>query len=281
MTAPSPVLDVTDATFASEVLAYSKTMPVVVDFWAPWCGPCRMLGPIIEKVAGEHAGEVRLVKLNTDENPQVATQFRIQSIPAVKAFRDGKMVREFMGAQPEPQVRAFFSALLPTEAERAAKQASELAAKDPVAAEAAFREVLAKSPGNADAVVGLSRILLARGDRDEATSLLDRAPTDRRAKVLKHRLFLESFQQKHADEDIAGEVAANPKDPRARYRHGVLLAAKEQYEPALEELLESIRIDRGFAEGAARKAVLAIFDILGLDSPLTREYQRRLSQLLF
>ena len=140
MTAPSPVLDVTDATFASEVLAYSKTMPVVVDFWAPWCGPCRMLGPIIEKVAGEHAGEVRLVKLNTDENPQVATQFRIQSIPAVKAFRDGKMVREFMGAQPEPQVRAFFSALLPTEAERAAKQASELAAKDPVAAEAAFRE---------------------------------------------------------------------------------------------------------------------------------------------
>lgn len=281
MTAPSPVLDVTDATFATEVLEYSKTMPVVVDFWAPWCGPCRMLGPIIEKVAGEHAGEVRLVKINTDENPQVATQFRIQSIPAVKAFRDGKVAREFMGAQPEPQVRAFFAALLPTEAERAVKQATDLAAKDPVAAEAAFRDVLAKSPGNADAVVGLARILLARGDREEAATLLDRAPADRRAKVLKHRLFLEGFEQKHEGEDIPGEVEANPTDPRARYRHGVLLAAREQYEPALEELIESIRLDRTFADGAARKAVLAVFDILGMEAPLTREYQRRLSQVLF
>ena len=120
MTAPSPVLDVTDATFASEVLAASNARVVVVDFWAPWCGPCRVLGPTIERVAASFGDEVRLVKLNTDENPRTATQYRIQGIPAVKAFRGGQVVNEFTGAIPEPQVRAFFQKLVPSPAERAA-----------------------------------------------------------------------------------------------------------------------------------------------------------------
>jgi putative thioredoxin len=141
--------------------------------------------------------------------------------------------------------------------------------------------VLAQSPGNVDAIVGLAQLLVSRGEREEAQKLVDRAPNDRRAKVIKHRLFLDGFAERHGHEDLRGDVAANPNDPRARYRWGVMLAAGAQYEAALDELLESIRLDRAFADGAARKAALAVFDLLGLDSPITREYQRRLSSLLF
>ena len=282
MTSPHAIaLDVTDTTFAADVLERSKSVPVVVDFWAPWCGPCRVLGPIIERVAAEHGDDVVLAKLNTDENPRTAMQFQIQGIPAVKAFRNGRVVKEFTGAIPEPQVRAFFAALVPTETEKTAREAARKAAAGDPGAEAALRAVLEKSPGNADAVVGLATILLDRGATDEATELLERAPQDRRAKVLKHRVFLDGFAKKHAGEDIAGEAAAAPADPRARYRYGALLASRGEFDAALDELLESVRLDREFAEGAARKAALAVFDILGLESPITREYQRRLSQLLF
>lgn len=281
MQAGQAVREVTDATFATEVLEASKSVPVVVDFWAPWCGPCRVLGPVIERVAAEHAGEVLLAKLNTDENPRVASQYRIQGIPAVKAFRNGRVASEFTGALPEPQVRAFFAKLVPTAAERAAREAVELASQDPAAAEQRFREVLATSPNNADAIVGLAKILIARGQGAEAEGLLERAPTDRRAKMLQHRIFLEGFAARHAGEDLEAEAAANPRDPRARYRWGLALAARGDYERALDELLESVRLDRTFAEGAARKAILAVFDLVGPDAALTREYQRRLSSVLF
>ena len=282
MPAAPAVLDVTDATFAAEVLERSKSQPVVVDFWAPWCGPCRVLGPIIERVAAETNGEVLLAKLNTDENPRTATAYRIEGIPAVKAFQDGRMVAEFTGAVPETQVRAFFAKLVPTAAERATKEAAAAASSgDTAAAEAQYRAALAASSTNADAIVGLAGILLARGERAEAETLISRAPTDRRAKVMKHRLFLDDFAAKHASEDLAGEVAANAADPRARYRLGVMLAARGDYDEAVSQLLQSLKLDRGFAEGAARKAVLAVFDILGLDSPQTREYQKQLSNVLF
>ena len=281
MPAAGAIHDATDATFATAVLEESSRRPVVVDFWAPWCGPCRMLGPIIERVAAEYGDDVALIKLNTDENPRTAAQYRIQGIPAVKAFRDGRVVSEFTGALPEAQVRAFFAKLAPSPAQKAARAAEELAKRDPRAAEQRFREVLAADAGNADAIVGLAQLLLARGDRDEAERLLARAPADRRAKALRHRLFLEGFAQRHASEDIEGEARANPRDARARYRLGVLFAARGGYEAALAELLESVRLDRSFADGAARKAALAVFDILGLEDPLTREYQRRLSTLLF
>lgn len=282
MPATQAYIDVTDATFATEVLERSKSVPVVVDFWAPWCGPCRVLGPIIEKVAGENAGAVVLAKLNTDENPRTATTYRIQGIPAVKAFRNGEVVAEFTGAYPEPQVRAFFAKILPSPEEKVASQADELLRKGDVAgAEAQYREVLKSQPSNADALVGLSAILISRGEAEAAEELLERIPTDRRAKVLRHQIFLGGFEAKHRNEDLEGEAHANARDPRARYRWGVMLAARGQFEPALDELIESVRIDRNFADGAARKAVLAVFDILGLDSPLTREYQRRLSNVLF
>ena len=281
MAAAGAVIEATDANFGTTVIEESKQRPVVVDFWAPWCGPCRMLGPIIEKVAAEHGEDVRLVKLNTDENPQAATAFRIQGIPAVKAFRNGRVVAEFTGALPEPQVRAFFAKLVPSPAEKAAREAEALAEQDPAEAERRFRAVLASNPNNADAIVGLAELLLDRDETEEAEKILERAPTDRRAKALKHWIFLNAFADRHEHEDLEGEARANPNDPRARYRWGAMLAAHGQFEAALDELLESVRIDRSFADGAARKAALAIFDILGLENPLTREYQRRLSSLLF
>lgn len=282
MAATESVIEVTDATFDAEVLGRSKERPVVVDFWAPWCGPCRVLGPVIERVAASYGGQVTLAKLNTDENPRTAQAFRIQGIPAVKAFRDGAVVSEFTGAVPEPQVRAFFAALAPSPADRLAARAEALAlAGDTAGAEILYREILAKQTGHVPSIVGLAEILAARGERQEAEQLLGRAPADRRAKALKHQLFLADFALRHEGEDLEGDAQANPGDARARYRWGVLLAARGRYEDALEELLESVRLDRGMADGAARKAVLALFDILGLDSPLTREYQRRLSMVLF
>ncbi len=279
---PQSYVEVTDANFATEVQERSRTLPVVVDFWAPWCGPCRVLGPIIEKVAEENYGKVVLAKLNTDENPRIAALFRIQGIPAVKAFRDGKVIAEFTGAYPEPKVRAFFETVLGAPTLRITSDAEDfLRAGDIPAAEAAYRAILAKLPAQPDAVVGLANILLGRGETEAAGDLLDRAPTDRRAKTMKHRIFLDGFAAKHATEDLQGAATANPRNPRDRYRWGVMLAANEKYEAALDELIESVRIDRAFADGAARKAILAVFDILGLDSELTRDYQRKLSSALF
>jgi putative thioredoxin len=279
---PQTYVEVTDGNFAVEVQEKSKTIPVVVDFWAPWCGPCRVLGPIIEKVAEENKGKVVLAKLNTDENPKVAALFRIQGIPAVKAFKDGKVVAEFTGAYPEPQVRAFFERVVGAPAIRVTQEAEDhLRAGNVEAAEQAFRAILQKQPGQPDAVVGLATIMLSRGQTAEADELLERAPADRRAKTMRHRIFLDGFAAKHEGEDLEAAAKANSRNPRDRYRWGVMLAARERYEEALDELIESVRIDRSFADGAARKAILAIFDIIGLDSPMTREYQRRLSSALF
>jgi putative thioredoxin len=237
---------------------------------------------VIEKVALEHKDKVVLAKLNTDENPRIAALFRIQGIPAVKAFRDGKVVAEFTGAYPEPQVRAFFDKVVGAAPVRVTEEAeARLRAGDVAGAETAFRAVLAKQPSQPDALTGLAAILLGRGETEAAEDLLDRAPAHRPAKILKHRIFLDGFAAKYASENLEAEAAANPLGPRERYRWGVMLAARERYEDALDELLESVRLDRTFADGAARKAVLAVFDILGLDSPLTREYQRRLSNVLF
>ena len=223
---PHTYVEVTDGNFAIEVQEKSKTVPVVVDFWAPWCGPCRVLGPIIEKVAEENHGKVVLAKLNTDENPKVAALFRIQGIPAVKAFKDGKVIAEFTGAYPEPQVRAFFEKVVGAPAIRVTQDADDhLRAGNVDAAEAGYRAILAKQPSQPDALVGLAAILAGKGETAAAEDLLDRAPTDRRAKILKHRIFLNGFAAKHAGEDLESAAAANPRNPRDRYRWGVMLAA--------------------------------------------------------
>ncbi len=282
MTAPSPILEVTDATFAEAVLEESNNRPVVVDFWAEWCGPCKVLGPIIEKVAAEAGDELLLAKLDTDQNPQTSMTYGIQAIPAVKAFIDGGVASEFSGALPEDQVRQFFAEILPSAADSAADEAEALAASGDVAgAEARYRAILEEDASHVDALVGLAALLLERGEEEEAEKLIDRAGNDRRAKSLRHHMFLEEFFSKHDAAELEQEAQLTPKDPRARYRWGVMLAAQGRFEEALDELLESVRLDRHFAQDAARKAALAVFDLLGLESPVAREYQRRLTALLF
>ncbi len=282
MTAPSPVLEVTDETFAEAVIEESNNRPVVVDFWAEWCGPCRVLSPIIEAVATEFGDDVLLAKLDTDRNPQTSATYGIQAIPSVKAFVDGEVANEFAGALPEEHVRAFFAQLVTTPSEMAAAEAEGMAASGDLAgAEARYNEMLEEDAENADALTGLAAILLERDDREGAEELLERAGSDRRAKALRHHMFLEEFAGKHDAPALEEESRLDPTDPRARYRWGVMLAAYGRYEEALDELLESVRLDRRFADDAARKAVLAVFDILGLESTLVREYQRRLTQLLF
>lgn len=277
-------LTVTDATFQQDVIARSHTTPVIVDFWAPWCGPCRVLGPTIEKVASEFAGDVVLAKINVDENPQSAGMHRVSGIPAVKAFSGGRVVDEFTGALPEPGVRAFFQRFSPSAAQRAIRAATDLIeAGEREQAEVMLRAALEEVPDNADGVVLLAGLLHARSADDEADALLRRVPVDRRAKVLRHRIFLERYARKHVDDasELEAEAAANPRDARARYRWGLLLAAREDYPAAMEELLASLRVDKAYEDDAARKAMLAIFELLGVESALTRQYQRKLENVLF
>src|SRR5436309_4962667 len=171
------VLDVGDHDFEREVLERSKSVPVVVDFWAPWCAPCRALGPVLERLAREYAGAFVLARVNVDEAPAVSQAFGIQSIPAVKAFRDGALVAEFVGAQPEAAVRQFLASVLPSEADHLAREGESRAAKSDLdGAGAAFGEALAREPRHARALLGLARVHAARKNDTEALTLLERVP---------------------------------------------------------------------------------------------------------
>ena len=282
MTTHGAVRDVGDADFDSAVIQHSYEAPVVVDFWAPWCGPCRMLGPILERLADEADGDWELVKVNTDENPHVATQYRIQGIPAVKGFKDGRVVAEFTGALPEPQVRAFLQKIVPSEADRLAASAAEMEREGyPATAEDRYREALAKDANHARAAVGLARVLAQRGDAQEALSLLDRHPADPEGQKLRAEIAL---KQSGGGADIAAleaRVAADARDAASRYELGRALAARGEYEPALRHLLETVKLDRALDEDGARKAMLDIFALLGDEDPRTQTYRRMLGSVLF
>jgi putative thioredoxin len=278
------VIDVGDADFEREVLARSEETPVVVDFWAPWCGPCRALGPLLERLASEHAGAFVLARVDTDQAPAVAQAFRIQSIPAVKAFRDGVVVAEFVGAQPETVVREFLRGVLPSDADRLAREGAAVAASgDGDAAEAKFRAALALEGRHARALVGLARILADRGAIAEATQLLERvAPSASVAGEAERLAAALRTGAAAGDVDaLRARLAAAPDDLAARLDLGRALAARGRHEEALAELLEVVRRDRSFADDAARRAMIDLFAVLGPDHPLTERYRSELAKSLF
>ena len=272
------IVEVSEANFASDVLAQSNQVPIVVDFWAPWCGPCRTLGPMLERLAAEAKGAFVLAKLNVDDSPRLSAGYGVQGIPAVKAFRDGQVVDEFVGAQPEAKVREFLKKVAPTAADRKLAEAhSLLATRHWAEAETAFRAVLADQPGNAGAALGLLKSLLALGRGCEADDLLadcprgDAAPTAEKLAPLA-RLLCEV-------EGADGPLAENDLD--ALYFQSARLLARGQFEAGMDGLLDVLRQDKRFRKGEPRQALVALFELLGDDDPITRGYRNELASVLF
>ena len=291
--AAAPVKDVTTATFMAEVVDGSFETPVIVDFWAPWCGPCRQLGPILEKTVRAANGAVRMVKLNIDENPEIAQQMRIQSIPAVYAFKDGRPVDGFVGAQPESQVKQFVQRVAggkggPSPIEEATTMAKEaLQQGDHGTATAIFSQILQREPANPEAQAGLARALIAGGDLRKARQTLDRVAKEHmaHAEIAAARAALELAEQAKTAMASAGKLharlAANPDDHEARFELATALFGSGEREAAIDELLTLYKRDREWNDQAARKQLVKFFEIMGGTDPLTLSARRRLSALMF
>ena len=267
------VRDISQDRFAIDVVEASRSKPVVVDFWAPWCAPCRQLSPLLERVAARHADGVEVVKVNVDEAPEVARSYGVSGIPAVKAFKDGNVVAEFVGLQPEAVLERLFASVTPTVADRLV--AGALSAADDER-ERLLREALAAEPGHVRAIVALAELLAARGEADGALALLARVPTDAAARGLAARLRLTSG----GSEDIAAlRSAAAGGAPAARLRLGAALAAAGDHAAALPELVAAVADPA--VRGEAREAVLQVFAALGDADPLVRTWRPKLAAALF
>ncbi len=275
------------ADFAEKVLRRSKSVPVVVDFWASWCGPCRMLGPVLERLAQEAHGEWLLVKVNTDEHPSLAQQWGIQGIPAVKAFRNGRVVAEFVGYQPESAVREFLKGLLPSVADRLAQAARDRElAGDLEAAEAGYRRALAEQSDHPAAMLGLGRVLFQTEHYEAAAKLLEAVPqrSPERAEAemwLAQARFRRDSSLTGGEVDARRRLSANPTDVAARLALATALAARGAYREALEGLLVVIQGEDRAAADQARSAMVDVFRVLGDDHELTQQYRALLAASLW
>ena len=280
-------VDVSEQDFEQSVVQRSHEVPVVIDFWAPWCGPCRALGPTLEKLAEEQQGKFILAKINIDENPMLAQAFQIQSIPAVKAVRNGALAGEFLGAQPEPNVRRFIEQLMPSEAESLAQKAQRLEeAGKAQGAESLYRAALAKEANQPLALLGLARVLVQRGEENDAQTLLTRIPNTvpehPAAQQLLAQLRLKQTGASAGDEQkYRDRLAADQNDLDARFELSQVLAAVGRFEEALTELLTIVKKDRKFRDESARKAMLEIFEVIGARSDLAEHYRSELAKVLF
>ena len=268
MGAPATVVNVTDATFRETVIEESRRRPVVVDFWAGWCQPCRIIGPVLERLADEHKGDFLLAKLDVDANPEASMAFRIQSIPAVKAFKDGAVVNEFIGAVPEPAIRQFLETVLPSEADRLVQQGLEAERGGRTAeAERFYRRALDASASHEAALLGRGRLASLRGDVEDARRFLEPLRPNEEAERLLAAIDVSEWS---APEH-------NGQGPMAK---GQRAAAEGRWEDALAEFLREVHTG-GDAGKAAREAMLKVFSVLGEDDPLTVEYRRKLAAALF
>jgi len=281
------VFDATTDTFEAEVLQKSLQTPVLVDFWATWCGPCKTLGPILEKLAGDYNGAFVLAKVDVDKEQQIAAAFQIRSVPTVFLVKDGQLVDGFPGALPEGQLREFLKqhGIEPAEAANDAEDAAPAEPLDPHAEVLRLRKAAEAEPDKAELNLDLALALLATGASAEAETLLDALPanlaTDERAVRARARLgFAAALKDAPPPEVLEAAVAANPDDLRARYLLGVHRLVAGRSEAALEQFMEMLRRDRGYEDGLPKKTLIDAFRVIE-DEALVGQYRRRMSSLLF
>lgn len=285
------IKDSSTAGFATDVIEASKSALVLVDFWAAWCGPCKQLTPVLEKVVKSYGGKVQLVKINTDEHPAISGQLRIQSLPTVYAFRDGRPLDGFQGAQTESHIRAFIDRMMAGDAEAAvdavlAAGEEALEAGDLQGAAEAYAAVLQDDQQNVAAIAGLANCYLKSGDTERAKQMLTLVPEAAREtasiKSVEAALELAALANKPDERQaLQARLAANPADHAARFDLAVAMAARGDKAEALDHLLEIVRRDRKWNDDGARKQLVQLFEAWGPKDPLTDEGRRRLSSILF
>jgi len=274
-------LDVGLADFQQHVLEESRQRPVVVDFWAPWCGPCKSLKPILEKLAAEYGGKFLLAKINSDDNQELAARYAVRGIPSVKAFIDGEPVDEFSGALPEGEVRALLDRLIPSPADELRAQAAELRlAGDTSAALQRLADASRLAPAHVGIRLDAAEIMLDLGEADEASRLLASVPDDADPRAPQLKARLQFVGTADADEaELSARVAADENDLEARLKLANLHVAAGRFEPGMVQLLEIVRRDRGFEDDIGRKTLLSVFTLLG-SGELVSRYRRLLASAL-
>jgi putative thioredoxin len=280
------VFSVGEKDFETKVLDKSRTAPVVVDFWAPWCGPCRALAPTLEELVERRAGAVLLAKVNIDEEPGLAARFGVESIPMVVAFRDGRPMLDFVGLLPEAQLSDFLDSILPSETDKKAGEAAVLEKPDPAQAEKLYRLVLQKDPNQEAAILGLARILIARNKDGEAAEILERvgpgSEQGAEAERLGAILWLRSHAGSRGDEaTLRARLEVDPNNPELLYDLGCVEAAAGKYPDALEMLLTAAQKDVKIAKTKVRETMVKIFHAVGVRSPLADDYRDKLAAILY
>lgn len=268
---------VTESDFEYEVIAFSKQVPVIVDFWAEWCRPCKTLTPILERIAEESQGSFRLAKVNVDDNPNLALQFNVRSIPNVKAFRDGQVVSEFLGLQPEPRIKEFIRNLAPSQIDLLLEKGqSQLESLNWVAADQSFRQFLAKSPNNPAGLLGLLKSSLMRGDYSAAKRIIEEFPASpefARAEMIQPLLDALSMGK---------SIQQTPEDPlEAAHMNALHLIMRGNLPAAMDGLIDILRQDKHYRNDEVRKVLLGLFEVLGNSHPLTQQYRQELALVLF